>query len=121
MAVNGNNLEYTALSSFTGSDSFTYTVSDNRGGVSAAATVSVTVSAVNNQQTPSITFNGGNVVLTFWGVPGTVYTIQRSTDLIAWTDLSPTVTASTSQPYGQINYTDISPPMSGSGYYRLKP
>ncbi len=43
----GNSLRYTPAANFTGSDSFTYTVSDGRGGTDTA-TVSVTVTPVND-------------------------------------------------------------------------
>ncbi len=119
VAVNGNNLEYTSASGFIGADSFTYTVSDNFGGVSAPATVTVNVMAVVNQLTTELTFNGsGQVVLGFWGIPGVQYTIQKSSDLTTWTDLTPAVTT---QPNGQINYMDTGTPSGTAGYYRLKP
>ncbi len=117
-----NATNVTFISSTVGADSFTFTVSDGKGGT-AVGTVNVTVSAVVNQQTPSISFSGGSVNLGFWGVPGTTYTVQRSTDLAVWTDLTPTVAANdaNTQPYGHITYTDSTPPGSGTGYYRLKP
>ena len=62
--------------------------------------------------------------MVFWGIPGVQYTIQRSTDnMVTWLDLTPGVTANdlSTQPYGQINFTDSSPPNTGSGFYRLKP
>jgi len=124
VVVNGNNLEYTSASGFTGTDSFTYIVSDNFGGVSAPATVTLNVTALGNQATPQLSFNGsGQAVLVFWGIPGTLYTIQKSADLTAWTDLTPAVTANdtSTQPYGQINYTDTGTPSGVAGYYRLKP
>jgi len=119
--TNGNNVEYTPLSTFTGNDSFTYTVSDGHGGI-ATGTVNVVVTAVSGQQTPIITFSGSDIALQFWGIPGTAYTIQRSTDGMAtWQDLIPTVQASSTAPtVGQILYTNT-PPATGSGFYRLKP
>ncbi|MCJ8268423.1 MAG: cadherin-like domain-containing protein, partial [Psychrosphaera sp.] len=48
LTVSGGNITYTPNSDYNGSASFTYTVSDNEGGVSNAATVTVTVNAVND-------------------------------------------------------------------------
>jgi len=44
----GNQVEYTSVAGFAGTDAFTYTISDGRGG-SASATVRVTVAAAPNQ------------------------------------------------------------------------
>ena len=117
VTISGNNVTYS--NNVAGADSFTYTVSDNHGG-SATATVLVNVTDVVNQQA-TISYTGGTVSLTFWGVPGTSYTIQRATDVGGpWTDLTPAVTASSTQPYGQIPLSDT-PPANGSYFYRLKP
>ena len=121
VATDGSSLTYTPTAGYVGSDSFTYTVSDSNG-CSTVGTVNVNVSAVGNQQSPTITFNGNDVDLTFWGVPGTNYTIQVSSNLGAnWTDLTPDVVASLTQPYGRILFTNNPSPGSGSGFYRLKP
>jgi len=108
-----------------GADSFTYTVSDGVGGM-ATATVVVTVTAVVNQQTPSLTYNGTNVMMTFWGIPGYAYTVQSSTNLSTgsgWQNLIPPVTANdtNTQPSGQISFTDTNSATSPSWFYRLKP
>ncbi|MCX6896500.1 MAG: Ig-like domain-containing protein [Verrucomicrobia bacterium] len=117
VVISGNNVTYS--NNVAGLDSFTYTVSDNHGG-SATGTVLVNVTDVVNQQA-TISYTGGTVSLTFWGVPGTSYTIQRATDVNGpWTDLTPDVTASSTQPYGQIPLSDT-PPANGSYFYRLKP
>ena len=121
-SVTHNTTSVTYTASNTGTDSFTYTVDDGYGGT-AVGTVNVTVSAVVGGQTASITFGGHSVSLVFWGVPGETYTIQRKADLEqSWSDLGDaTANGLSTQPYGQINFTDSNPPSSGSGYYRLKP
>ncbi len=122
--ISGNNIIYTPDSSYAGSDSFTYTVSDIYGGTSAAATVSVNVqSGTGIGQQAGITMIGGSAALKFWGVPGQTYTIQRSTTSVngPWDDLGTAVANDVgTQPIGQINYTDTAAP-TGSAYYRLKP
>lgn len=47
------NITYTPSANYNGSDSFTFTVTDNLGAVSSAATVSLTVTAVNDNPTVS--------------------------------------------------------------------
>ena len=79
VSINGSSVEYTPSSTYAGPDRFSYTVSDGRGGTASAA-VTVTVSAVVSQRSASIDFNGSSVSLVFWGIPGTQYTVQRSTD-----------------------------------------
>jgi|ERR1039458_2494661 autotransporter-associated beta strand protein len=122
--ISGNNIIYTPESSYTGQDSFTYTVSDIYGGTSAAATVSVNVQSGSGiGQQAQITLGGGSAALKFWGVPGQTYTIQRSTTSVngPWDDLGIAVANDVgAQPIGQINYTDTPAP-TGSAYYRLKP
>ena len=119
VAISGdfNSVIYTGIS--LGSDSFTYTISDGHGGT-AIGTVNVTVSEVVNQRYGSISFSSQAVAITFWGVPGVSYTIQRSTDnMVTWNDQA-TVAANNSQPLGQITFSETAP-SSGSGYYRIKP
>jgi hypothetical protein len=62
-----------------------------------------------------VTLSGGNANLTFYGIPGTTYTVQRSTDLSTWTDLT-TVTADSN---GLVSYVDVGAP-TPNAYYQLK-
>ncbi|MCX6896375.1 MAG: Ig-like domain repeat protein [Verrucomicrobia bacterium] len=122
VAISGDSVTYS--NSVVGDDSFQYAVSD--GFATVTNVVMVTVTAVVNQQTPSISYNGTNIVVKFWGVPGYPYTIQSTTNLnagIGWQDLIPPVTANdtNTQPYGQISYTDTNSVSSPSWFYRLKP
>jgi hypothetical protein len=55
---NGNDVTYTPFGSFTGTDSFTYTISDGNGGTDTAA-VTVTVAAVQTIATIRITVDQG--------------------------------------------------------------
>jgi len=101
-------------------DSFAYTISDGHGG-SPSGTVYLTAdtSTVFGQQSPQLTADGnGNIKVTFFGVPGYTYTIQRSAtvDFSSPTDLI-TQTATTGNPV--ITCTDTISP-SGQAYYRLK-
>ncbi len=58
---------------------------------------------------------GGKANITFQGIPGRTYRVQRSTgDLSKWTTLSTLVADSV----GRISFTDDAPP-PGSAFYRI--
>ena len=63
----------------------------------------------------TITLNGsGQPVISFTGVAGTSYPIQRSTELSSgWSEISTIVAG----PGGAVQYTDTNPP-AGRAYYR---
>lgn len=69
-----------------------------------------------NNAAATLTVSGGNVLLTFAGIPGYFYQVQRSSDLITWTPLATLV----AQSNGLFIYPDISPPWP-AGYYRAIP
>jgi hypothetical protein len=83
----GTNVTYTALSSFTGADTFTYTVNDGYGGTTTA-TVTVNVVANGpgfNQLSAQLV--GGYEVMSFAGIPGYQYALDWTTNLslpISW-------------------------------------
>jgi autotransporter-associated beta strand protein len=108
------NADYLFIPANTVNDAFTVTVSDGAGG-SASATVTVNVVTTTGQTSGNVTLVAGNANLTFYGVPGTTYTVQRSTDLSTWTDLT-TVTADSN---GLVSYVDVGAP-TPNAYYRLK-
>jgi len=111
--LQGDMLTYTPHAGFVGSDSFTYTISDGRGGM-ATATVTVTVSA-GGPLAQKIEVVGSTLVIQFAGVPGWSYTVQRATDLSGpWLNVH-TVTAPTT---GVFVFTDNNPP-STIAFYRL--
>lgn len=106
---------YTPVSGFTGPDSFSYTVTDGRGGF-ATAQVLVTVvpgSGISANLVSLVPGPGGNL-LTFAGLPGYTYTIERAeTPVGPWTALGPATTGSN----GIGTYLDAAPP-PGSAFYR---
>ena len=117
VAIVGEAVVYSPATNYVGADSFTYTVSDGRGGV-ATGTVSVTVwdkndSVMNRISRVAATPQGATVYFT--GIAGLVYTIERSTDLAtsAWTSIG-TVTAPTQ---GLAEFTDTTP-VVGAAFYR---
>ncbi|HTB83549.1 MAG TPA: Ig-like domain repeat protein [Candidatus Sulfotelmatobacter sp.] len=99
-------------------DQFTYTVSDGFGG-SATATISLTAQAFATGQSGSVSVSGSSATVSFAGIPGLSYTIQRSTNLVSWTGI-----LTTNAPSGGVfnvidNFTDLGGP-PGSAYYRLQ-
>jgi hypothetical protein len=107
------------LSTFTGADSFTYTVSDGNGGT-AVGTVTLTVTA-NNGQSPNVvspaTYDSasGTFRVTFAGIPDVTYTIQYASDPSGpWSYLK-TVTAGTN---GLFEVNDTPEPPVPARYYQ---
>ena len=98
-------------------DQFNYTIGDGQGG-SATGVVNIMVVASASGQTQSIMVSGGTAVLSFAGVPGSTYNVDRSTNLISWTTIETTNAPGT----GLFNYTDDFSDLGGppsSAYYRL--
>ena len=106
---------YTPLNNFIGADRFTYTVNDGRGG-SASAFVLLQVrpaDQVSGNMLPPVVISGGFRV-SFVGIPGRAYTLQRAeTPSGPWTTLS-TITVG---PDGIGTFDDTNAPPT-SAYYR---
>ena len=109
-------LNYTPDPSFTGTDSFDIELTASQGGtLRATLTVTVTGDAATGFNQTELNLHDGVADLTFRGIPGRSYTIQRSTNLATWTTIA-TVTAAAD---GKIRFTDTAPPQP-SGYYRTQ-
>jgi hypothetical protein len=98
-----------------GPDRFTFTIDDNHGGTSSAF-VFVQVRSRNeisgNMFPP--TAQGSGFKVSFAGIPGRTYTVQRApTPTGPWTPLANVVV----NPSGIGTYTDPNPP-AGSAFYR---
>lgn len=113
-------LTYTPPTGYSGTDTFQITIRDARG-ATATGVVTVTVGlrptlGDSGTNPPILTqLSGGKIGLSFQGIPGRSYQIQRSTGTLTnWSTLA-TITAG---PDGGISYTDPSPP-AGSAFYRL--
>jgi hypothetical protein len=110
-------ITYTPETGYTGSDTFTYTVSDIFG-LTVTPTVTVTVTAASgappNVVSPPIYTNGAFRV-TFAGIPGLVYRIQQApTPTGDWTDL----TTATAAANGLFQLIDESASAVPARYYR---
>jgi len=96
-------------------DSFNYSISDGRGGAATGA-IQITLVSTSGGLIQSITPPGeGGVTITFAGIPGFPYTVQRASDPGGpWIGMHST----NAPPAGVFTYTDLSPPPI-SAYYRL--
>lgn len=118
--LSGGTITYTSAAAFTGSDSFTVTLSDGFGTATGTITVDVTgttedplfTNPSNNAQLSDL--SGGSKRLSFTGLPGRTYGIQRSSNLTGWTQIG-TVTAPGS---GPTTFDDPSP-LADKGFYRI--
>jgi hypothetical protein len=119
-ALHSGSILYTPPPTFSGTDTFSVTITDARGGT-VNGTVTVSVGADPNSggqgtNTPQITvLPGVHIGIAFQGIPGRSYQVQRSTNLTNWTTITTVVAASN----GAVTFTDTSPP-EGSAFYRLR-
>ena len=111
-------ITYTPASNFVGSDSFTYVVSDGRGGT-VTGTVNVTVSSANDHtlNVVSITKTAATVTVVYAGIPGDTYQPQYAPTLDGgpWTSDGPPLTAGSN---GQFIYVDTTQPQPTQRFYR---
>jgi autotransporter-associated beta strand protein len=118
VSTDGTNVTYTSAIGFAGTNTFTYTVSDNYG-ATAVATVTVIVSpdaSFNRLGLPVILPNG-DVQLSFLGIPGYNYALDWTHSLNAPVEWSPVIT-NTAASNGQLSFTNT--PSGGNDYYRTR-
>ncbi len=102
VSVSGGNLTYVPLMGFSGSDTFTVTTDDGRGGTTNR-TVSVTVNsgaAVSLNVVFGPMIQDGDFVVRFAGIPGRTYTIQWSADGSVWAKKSNLTAPTTNTGFG---------------------
>lgn len=117
VTLTDTNIIYTSATNFVGNDLFTYTISDGRGGL-ATGSVFVQVSSADApsfNRIGSLTHTSNGVTMTFAGIPGYTYTLQRSTNLSTpnWATIGTFVVPDN----GIASFTDTNPP-SGIAFYR---
>jgi hypothetical protein len=110
---------YTPAAGFSGTDTFTVTISDEHGAtVQGLVTVNVGPAPdLGDEGTnkPAISLAGGKPQLRFRALPNTSYQLQRSADGMAtWQNLEVLTTDRT----GLLIWTDVAPP-AGSAFYRF--
>ena len=112
---------YIYVPSNSGAEQFTYRARDDYGGTNTG-TVTININSnVFGQGKPNISTTGGNPTLTFAGIPGYSYSVQRADDLNFTVNVVTILT--TNAPVGGVfQYTDQNngPLPSPTAFYRLK-
>lgn len=114
VTTDGTNVTYTASSG--SSDSFSYTVSDGLGGT-ASQTIDVNISTGQSYNQVSAQSVGGQVVLTYYGIPDYSYALDWTHSLtppVTWTPLFTNAAAGN----GQLLFTNT--PSGGTDFYRTR-
>ena len=113
ITTNATYLFYTPANN--NNDSFDYTVTDGRGG---KRTKTITISLTNSVGSVSVTNSGGgSMTLSFYGIPGYQYVVQRScSDLSSWVDM----VTNTASGNGLIQYTDTPGGGCTPAFYRMR-
>jgi hypothetical protein len=115
--TDGTNIVYTSTAGYTGTDTFTYTVSDSLGGIATAyVTVSV-ASAGSNRLTTPVALGGSEYKLTFSGIANSNYALEWAGSLVAPITWTPQTT-NTTDASGIVNYTNTQ--TANPGYWRVR-
>jgi autotransporter-associated beta strand protein len=100
-------------------DQFSYSISDGNGGTNIGLVNIVITSNLTGQATGLFNNPGGPVTVSFAGIPGYSYSVQRTTNLTDWV----TIWTTNAPGGGLFNYTDSFVDLGGtpptSAYYRL--
>ncbi|HTR41576.1 MAG TPA: cadherin-like domain-containing protein, partial [Pseudomonadales bacterium] len=124
---NGSYILYTNSVTPNVNDSFEYTVSDGQGGTNVG-TVSIVVNNSNlfGQTSPQLAVTGTNATVTFFGIPGYQYIVDRSTNLMTGSGWVP-ISTNTAPTDGVIkimdDFRDLGipvPPLPSPVFYRLQ-
>ncbi len=117
--VVGTNALYVPLPGFVGRDEFPYTISDGRGG-SAVGTVVVDVYPADGSglRLTSALRSGADMDLTFAGLPGRTYVVQRALEVTGpWTN----ILSSVADPLGNVSCRDTNSAPSKAFYRTVTP
>jgi autotransporter-associated beta strand protein len=114
--INGNYVVYNNPNNV--ADSFQYTVQDIYGATATAnVIVNLSASSVFGQSSPSINTAGGPPTLTFAGIPGYNYSIQRADD-VGFTVNVTTIQTTNAPAGGVFQFTDTTA-IAPQSFYRL--
>lgn len=117
LSLTNGSVTYSPLAAFSGTDTFTYTVSDGFGG-SAQGAVTVTVQSAFAPVANPVRVTplpNGHMALRMVGIPGRTYVVQASENLVDWAPLVTMVAG----PNGVFEFEDTDVVNFSSRYYRL--
>ena len=118
LATNGTWILYTNSPNV--SDQFSYGISDGKGGTNIGLVNIVIMSNITGQTTGLISPGGVPVTVSFAGIPGYSYSVQRATNLTDWV----TIWTTNAPSGGLFDYPDYFTELGGtaptSAYYRLR-
>ena len=117
VVLSTNAITYTPPSGFTGTDAFTYTLTDPH---QAAATGTVTVKVIapdgDRPSSFGVTIDATTVTVRFLGSPGQDYQFEASTYLVDWVSLGQTTAAAN----GLFEFKDADKSLYPYRYYRAR-
>ena len=115
VTLDATQVTYTPQPGFIGTDRFSYTISDGRGGSATADVVVLVVDgALPGQNQMTLVPRPGGMLIRFAGIPGSSYALERSGQVTGpWG----TLTTLTAPIHGIMEYLDATPP-PGMGFYR---
>jgi len=119
VVLQGGTVTYTPPAGFAGNDSFTYTLSDGRGGTaSGSVLVTVTATSAAPPDFLGLTYEAGGTRLRWRDFTTRVFRVEYSSTLAAgsWQSLPGTVTANGA---GLIEFLDPTLPLPHRRFYRL--
>ena len=116
VTLSGSVIYYTPVAGFTGSDGFTYTLNDGRGGTTTGSVLlSVGPASGVSLNLASVGLQAGQPRVTFFGIPGFTYYIQTAPDVGGpWTTAVPLQADSK----GRIIFLDAEDPLPPQRFYR---
>jgi len=119
VVLNSGQVTYTPTANYMGPDRFTFTISDNHGGIASAAVLLNVRSAneISGNMLPPVAVSNGYRV-SFLGIPGRTYTLQRATNVHGpWLSIG----AIPASPSGLGSFTDTNPPPVSAFYRTIYP
>jgi len=126
ITTGGGYIQYSPANNSTNLDYFTYTVTDGLGGT-ATGTIFVSVVPATGKNSGAITVSTGVAKLptvTFAGIPGYMYVVQRATNLtppIAWVNISTNTAPASGLMTNTDGFAGLSiPPYPTSAFYRMQ-